>query len=63
TEARKAPDAEALDRIDSEADRIFAHTLRQTAENSVDAGSIMAFNMALTQVREAVIARRKAIVG
>lgn len=62
-EARTAPDEAALARIDGEADSIFAYTLRQTAENNIDAAGVMAFNMALTQVREAVNARRRTLGG
>jgi TRAP transporter TAXI family solute receptor len=59
--ARAAPDGTALDAIDGEADKIFAYALRETAKNNMDASSAMAFNMAITQVREAVVRRRQVL--
>jgi TRAP-type uncharacterized transport system substrate-binding protein len=59
--ARAAPDEAALAAIDGEADKIFAYALRETAKNNMDASSAMAFNMAITQVREAVMRRRQVL--
>ncbi len=61
--ARAAPDEAALGAIDGETDRIFAYTLQETARSNLDAAGVMAFNMALSQVRDAVSTRRKAISG
>lgn len=59
--ARAAPDEAALSAIDREADKIFAYALHETARNNMDATSAMAFNMAITQVREAVVRRRQVL--
>jgi hypothetical protein len=59
--ARAAQDEAALATIDGEADKIFAYALRETAKNNMDPSSAMAFNMAITQVREAVLRRRQVL--
>jgi hypothetical protein len=59
--ARAAPDEAALTEIDGEADKIFAYALKETAQNNMDATSAMAFNMAIAQVRDAVLSRRRAL--
>jgi TRAP transporter TAXI family solute receptor len=59
--ARAAPDEASLTEVDAEADRIFAYALHETVRNNMDAASAMAFNMAITQVREAVIRRRRVL--
>jgi TRAP transporter TAXI family solute receptor len=63
TSARTAADESALAEIDAEADKIFAFTLQETAKSNLDTASVMAFNMALSQVRDAVTARRKSLAG
>jgi hypothetical protein len=63
TAARAAADETALAQIDAEADRIFAYTIEQTAKSNLDAASVLAFNMALTQVRDAVSLRRRMLAG
>jgi TRAP transporter TAXI family solute receptor len=63
TAAREAPDETALAKIDAEADRIFAYTIEQTAKSNLDAASVLAFNMALTQVRDAISLRRRMLGG
>ncbi len=59
--ARAAPDEAALMEIDGEADRIFAYALKETAQNNMDATAAMAFNMAIAQVRDAVLNRRRTL--
>jgi TRAP transporter TAXI family solute receptor len=61
--ARAAPDEAALTAIEGEADKIFAFALRETAKNNMDPSSAMAFNMAITQVREAVTRRRQKLAA
>jgi TRAP transporter TAXI family solute receptor len=57
-EARAAPDATALAVVDKEADQIFSRTMREAAKNNLDASAMMAFTMAFSHVREAVVSRR-----
>jgi TRAP transporter TAXI family solute receptor len=59
--ARAAPDEASLTEIDGEADKIFAYALKETAQNNMDATSAMAFNMAIAQVRDAVLSRRRVL--
>ncbi len=59
--ARAARDEAALAEVDAEADRIVAYALHATARNNVDAAAAMAFNMAIMQVRDAVVRRRQAL--
>jgi TRAP transporter TAXI family solute receptor len=57
--ARNAPDEDALQTVDGEADQVFAYALREAAKNNLDAAAMSAFNMALAHVREAVTSRRR----
>ena len=56
---RSAQDAEALGAIEAEVDAVLGRTLRASADNSVDAGTMAAFNLAFSQARDALRDRRQ----
>jgi TRAP transporter TAXI family solute receptor len=59
--ARSAPDAAALAATEASVDAIFSRTLRASADHTVDAGTMAAFNLAFAQARDAIRDRRQAL--
>ncbi len=60
-EARAATSAPTLDRLEQEADDVFAETLSVAAQAQVDTNRLAAFSLALEQVRQAIADRRRVI--
>ncbi len=59
--ARAAPDEKPSAQSSRKRTGSSPTALHQTARNNMDAASAMAFNMAITQVREAVSRRRRVL--
>lgn len=60
-EARGAPDRETLDRLDREADEIFQSVFRYGTKGELSSSGVASFNMALTELRSRIAARRTAL--
>jgi TRAP transporter TAXI family solute receptor len=60
-EARLATSPATLDRLEQEADDVFADTLNVAAHSQVDTQRLAAFSLALEQVRQAISDRRRMI--
>ena len=56
-EARAATSPATLDRLEQEADDVFAETLSVAAHAQVDTNRLAAFSLALEQVRQAMLAQ------
>jgi TRAP-type uncharacterized transport system substrate-binding protein len=56
--ARTAPDAAALERLQSEADEILQATMRELASGAIDQPKLQAFSLMLDQARSAIVERR-----
>jgi TRAP transporter TAXI family solute receptor len=57
--ARRCHDADELDRLEQDADDIFAATLQVAAHEEIDPNRLAAFSLALEQVRHAIGERRR----
>lgn len=62
-ETRSAEDVAILDRLEQEADDVFADTLSGASHSEIDTGRLAAFTLALDQVRVAITERRRLLRG
>jgi TRAP-type uncharacterized transport system substrate-binding protein len=60
---RDAPDAEALDRVEREADEVFRSVFAHGVKDELSAASIASFDLALRELRSRIAARRAALAG
>jgi TRAP transporter TAXI family solute receptor len=61
--ARRCEDLAALDRLEQDADEIFAATLQVATHQEIDPNRLAAFSLALEQVRHAIGERRRLLAG
>lgn len=60
---RSAANAEELDRLQREADEVFRSVFAHGVKEEISAGSIASFDMAMTELRGRIAARRAALSG
>jgi len=59
--AREAPDAAVLDRLEHDADQIFTTVYDRGIKDELSASTIASFDMARTELRRRIVARREAL--